>query len=171
MSNPVAKMHGRSAGQAAKAVPETEWYSNRIKARGDRAVLGWTIGGPYQVNRALVLIEAGSGGPNPNVPADIGRWLDSWPTSFPSRETAATFLGRGPVGAGWAAGLEKRQAGWWPRFDPDMMVRSLTEIAQHSYRHEWGRVTCPTLVGLVQNSFMPRRKPTTCSGNAPTSWP
>lgn len=105
--------------------------------------------------RALVLIGAGSGGPNPNVPADIGRWLAPWPTPFPSREAAATFLGGGPVGAGWAAGLEKRPGGWWPRFDPDLMVRSLREIAQHSYRHEWGQVTCPTLVVLAQNSFIP----------------
>lgn len=36
--------------------------------------------------RALVLVEAGPGGPNPNVPADIGSWLDSWPTpSSPAR--------------------------------------------------------------------------------------
>lgn len=105
--------------------------------------------------RALVLVEAGSGGPNPNGPADIGGWLASWPTPFPSREAAVAFLGGGPVGAGWAAGLEERDGGWWPRFDRDVMVRSLAENAQRSYWHEWGQVMCPTLVVLAQSSFIP----------------
>ncbi|MET8026994.1 alpha/beta hydrolase [Streptomyces avermitilis] len=125
--------------------------------------------------RALVLIEAGAGGPNPNGPVDIGGWLDSWPTPFPSREAAAAFLGGGPVGAGWAAGLEEREDGWWPRFDRDVMVRSLAENAQRSFRQEWGQVACPTLVVLAQSSFIPpqeademlRQRPATMSMSIP----
>ena len=125
--------------------------------------------------RALVLVEAGSGGPNPNVPANIGAWLDSWPTPFPSREAAAAFLGGGPVGAGWAAGLEERDGGWCPRFDRDVMVRSLAENAQRSFWHEWGQVTCPTLVVLAQSSFIPvheademfRQRPATMAMSIP----
>ncbi|MFJ1887051.1 alpha/beta fold hydrolase [Streptomyces sp. NPDC088137] len=108
--------------------------------------------------RALVLVEAGPGGPNPNGPVDIGGWLDSWPTPFPSREAAAAFFGGGPVGAGWAAGLEEREGRWWPRFDRDVMVRSLAENAQLSFRHEWGQVACPTLVVLAQSSFIPAQE-------------
>lgn len=108
--------------------------------------------------RALVLVEAGPGGPNPDGPADIGAWLDSWPAPFPSREAAAAFLGGGPVGAGWAAGLEEREDGWWPRFDRDVMVRSLAENAGRSFLREWGQVTCPTLVVLAQSSFIPARE-------------
>ncbi|MFC8663894.1 alpha/beta fold hydrolase [Streptomyces sp. NPDC057199] len=108
--------------------------------------------------RALVLVEAGSGGPNPNSPGDIGRWLDSWPTPFPSREAAAAFLGGGPVGAGGAAGLEEGEGGWWSRFDRDVMVRSLAENAQRSFRHEWTQVACPTLVVLAQSSFIPAQE-------------
>ncbi|MFH9826622.1 alpha/beta fold hydrolase [Streptomyces bobili] len=44
--------------------------------------------------RALVLVEAGPGGPNPDGPADIGGWLDSWPTPFPSREAERRLGGR-----------------------------------------------------------------------------
>lgn len=125
--------------------------------------------------RALVLVEAGSGGPNPNGPVTIGRWLDAWPTPFPSREAAAAFLGGGPVGAGWAAGLEERDGGWWPRFDRDVMVRSLTENARRSFWHEWRQVACPTLVVLAQSSFIPaqeademlRRRPATVSMSIP----
>ncbi|MES9510347.1 alpha/beta hydrolase [Streptomyces sp. NPDC000609] len=125
--------------------------------------------------RALVLIEAGPGGPNPNGPADIGGWLDSWPTPFPSYEAAAAFLGGGAVGAGWAAGLEEREGGWWPRFDRDVMVSSLAENAQRSFRHEWEKITCPTLVVLAQSSFIPaqeademvRQRPVTASLSIP----
>ncbi|MFE7035748.1 alpha/beta fold hydrolase [Streptomyces sp. NPDC057621] len=108
--------------------------------------------------RALVLVEASPGRSHPSGPADVGKWLDSWPTPFPSREAAAAFLGGGRVGAGWAAGLEEREGGWWPRFDQDVMVRSLTENAQRSFQHEWGQVTCPTLIVLAQSSFIPAQE-------------
>ncbi|MBQ0997186.1 alpha/beta fold hydrolase [Streptomyces sp. RK62] len=108
--------------------------------------------------RGLVLVEAGPGDPNPDTPADIGTWLGSWPTPFPSREAAAAFLGGGPFGAGWAAGLEERDDGFWPRFDRDVMVRSLAENAQRSFRSEWEQVACPTLVVLGQSSFVPARE-------------
>ncbi|MGW5637463.1 alpha/beta fold hydrolase [Streptomyces sp. NPDC003832] len=105
--------------------------------------------------RGLVLVEASPGRPNPDGPARIGAWLDSWPTPFLSKEVAAAFLGGGPVGAGWAAGLEQREDGWWPRFDRDLMVHSLTECAERSFLPEWTRVTCPTLVVLAQSGFVP----------------
>ncbi|NUP42296.1 MAG: alpha/beta hydrolase [Streptomyces sp.] len=125
--------------------------------------------------RALVLVEAGSGGPNPDGPVDIGAWLDSWPTPFPSREAAAAFFGDGPVGAGWAAGLEERDGGWWPRFDRDVMVRSLTENAQRSFWHAWTQVACPTLLVLAQSGFIPaeeadamlRQRPATMAMSIP----
>ncbi|AZQ34958.1 alpha/beta hydrolase [Streptomyces cyaneochromogenes] len=117
--------------------------------------------------RALVLVEAGPGGPNPDGPADIGAWLDSWPTPFPSREAAAAFLGGGPVGAGWAAGLEEREGGWWPRFDRDVMVRALAENARRSFWHEWGQITCPTLVVLAQSGFVPAQEADEMLGRRP----
>ncbi|MES5823553.1 alpha/beta hydrolase [Streptomyces sp. RG80] len=91
---------------------------------------------------ALILVEAGPAGPSPEVPAQIGGWLDSWPTPFRSLEEAEGFLGH----EGWARGLEERADGWWPRFDRDRMVDSLTELAENAYWQEWSRVSCPTLV-------------------------
>ncbi|MFD3679130.1 alpha/beta fold hydrolase [Streptomyces sp. NPDC058613] len=104
---------------------------------------------------ALVLVEAGPGGPNPHTPAEIGGWLDSWPMPFPSREAAVRFLGGGLVGEGWAAGLEERDGGWWPRFDRDVMVASLAENAQRSSWDEWAKVGCPVLAVLGQNGIIP----------------
>ncbi|MEU3771807.1 alpha/beta hydrolase [Streptomyces sp. NPDC032472] len=104
---------------------------------------------------ALVLVEAGPGGPNPRVQQEVGGWLDSWPIPFPSREAAVGFLGGGAVGEGWAAGLEERDGGWWPRFDRDVMVGSLAENARTSFWDEWTKITCPTLAVLGQSGIIP----------------
>ncbi|WP_251096225.1 alpha/beta hydrolase [Streptomyces sp. Caat 7-52] len=104
--------------------------------------------------RALVLVEAAPGDPDTRAPEDIGVWLDSWPVPFPSREAAVSFFGGGPVGEGWAAGLEHGEDGWRPRFDRDVMVASLAENARRSSRPAWRQVTCPTLVVLAQSSFI-----------------
>jgi pimeloyl-ACP methyl ester carboxylesterase len=150
-----------------------------------RAVLvGQSLGGhtamltaaahPERV-RALVLVEAGPGGADANSPVRIGGWLDSWPTPFTSHEAAAQFFGGGPVGEGWAAGLEERDGAWWPRFDRDVMVRSLAENSRRSFWDEWGHVTCPTLVVLAQSSIilpqeaddMLRQRPATMAVSIP----
>ena len=39
----------KSAGESSKAVTEAQWYVDKLKASGKKAVLGWTIGGPYPV--------------------------------------------------------------------------------------------------------------------------
>ncbi|GHG38832.1 alpha/beta fold hydrolase [Streptomyces zaomyceticus] len=102
--------------------------------------------------RALVVVEAGPGGADPAVQEQIGNWLRAWPVPFPSREAAAAYLGNGsePVGEGWARGLEERADGLWPRFDPDVMVRSLDENATRAFWDEWAAVSCPTLAVLGQ---------------------
>lgn len=104
--------------------------------------------------RALVLVEAGPGEASPDVPTEIGAWLDSWPTPIPSRAAAVEFLGGGAVGEGWAAGLEERDGAWWPRFDRDVMVDSVSENARSSYWDEWARITCPTLAVLGQSGII-----------------
>jgi pimeloyl-ACP methyl ester carboxylesterase len=127
--------------------------------------------------RGLVLIEAGPGGSHPSDPVKIGQWLDSWHTPFPSRENAVQFFGGGRVGEGWAAGLEERHDGWWPRFDRDVMVRSLLENARRSFWHEWRQIMCPTLVILAQSSMIPghevdemlRQRPATVTMSIPAT--
>ncbi|MFI9755316.1 alpha/beta fold hydrolase [Streptomyces collinus] len=105
--------------------------------------------------RGLVLVEAGPGRADPNVPAEIGAMLDAWPTPFPSRRAAVEFFGGGAVGEGWAGGLEERDGGWWPRFDRDVMVAALTENARRSFWDEWASITCPALVVLGQSGIVP----------------
>lgn len=105
--------------------------------------------------RALVLIESGAGGPSTGAAAHIANWLDSWPLPFPTSDAAAQFLGGGPIGEGWAAGLERRADGWWPRVDRDTMVASIAELEQRDFWPEWDSIICPTLLVLAQHSFLP----------------
>lgn len=125
--------------------------------------------------RALVMIEAGPADPSPDIPRDIENWLASWPVPFASRAAAAEFFGGGPAGAGWAAGLEEQKDGWRPRFAPEVMVRSVLELSQRSYRREWHQVRCPTLVVLAESGIfssgqareMTRTRPGTVVVNVP----
>ncbi|MGN5636564.1 alpha/beta fold hydrolase [Streptomyces sp. AC154] len=119
--------------------------------------------------RALVLVEAGPAVADPDTPSKMGSWLNTWPTPFASREAAVRFFGGGPLGEGWAGGLEEREGGWWPRFDRDVMVGSIAENALRPFWDEWDAVTCPTLLVLGQTGFVPpqevdemlRRRPAT----------
>ncbi|MGW8352809.1 alpha/beta fold hydrolase [Streptomyces wedmorensis] len=100
-----------------------------------------------ELARALVLVEAGPGGAEPGTQEVVGGWLKGWPVPFASRREAVAYLGDGKdaVGEGWASGLEERDGGLWPRFDPEFMVRSLDEVAARAFWEEWDAVACPVL--------------------------
>ncbi|MFE6711803.1 alpha/beta fold hydrolase [Streptomyces sp. NPDC057695] len=102
--------------------------------------------------RALVLVEAGPGGTDPGVQEQIASRLRAWPVPFPTRAAAVAYLGGGTdaVGEGWARGLEERPDGLWPRFDPEVMVRSLDDSTRRSFWDEWAAVRCPVLAVLGQ---------------------
>ncbi|MBD0689015.1 hypothetical protein BG452_25535 [Streptomyces sp. CBMA123] len=51
----------KSAGEAAKAVPEAEWYVKKLEEDGKKAVLGWTIGGPYDVPDGNIAVGPAEG--------------------------------------------------------------------------------------------------------------
>ncbi|MEU4100181.1 alpha/beta hydrolase [Streptomyces tanashiensis] len=106
--------------------------------------------------RALVLVEAGPGRAEPDVAEQIGGLLGAWPVPFPSREAAVAYLGDGnrAIGEGWAGGLEERDGGFWPRFDPDVMVRSLDENSRRAFWGEWAAVDCPGLAVLGENGII-----------------
>ncbi|MFE2408385.1 alpha/beta fold hydrolase [Kitasatospora sp. NPDC059408] len=125
----------------------------------------------------LVLVEAGAGGPSPDVPAEIGAALEAWPRPFPSRGAAVEFFGGGAIGEAWADGLEERDGGWWPRFDRDVMVEALAESARRAFWDEWTGITCPTLVVLGQSGIIPQdeteamlqRRPETVAMSVPAA--
>lgn len=106
--------------------------------------------------RALVLVEAGPGGQNPEFTvADVARWLDTWPVPFPTRQAAEAFFTDQQMPAAWADGLAEHDGQWWPRFDRDVMVDSLAENATRSWWDEWAQINCPTLVVLGEHGVIP----------------
>ena len=106
--------------------------------------------------RALVLVEAGAGGPNPpSVAAGIAAWLESWPVPFATLHAAEEFFTAQQMPAAWASGLQERDRQWWPCFEPDVMVECLAENATHSWWSEWARIECPTLLVLGEHGIIP----------------
>ncbi|CAN3981598.1 alpha/beta fold hydrolase [Kitasatospora purpeofusca] len=130
---------------------------------GPVTLLGQSYGGhaamlaaaahPELVER-LVMVEAGPAAGSAETVADIAAWFASWPTPFATASAAVEFLGGGPVGEAWAAGLEERADGRHPRFDPDVMVAALTDNTHRSWWPEWARIACPTLVVLAQSTII-----------------
>lgn len=99
---------------------------------------------PDLVNR-LVLLEGNEGGGSAEEHAALGDYFRSWETPFSSREEARELLGGGPLARAWAADLEEREDGLYPRFAADVMVRAISEVAVPRWS-EWESITAPTLV-------------------------
>jgi pimeloyl-ACP methyl ester carboxylesterase len=96
--------------------------------------------------RALVVAEA-SPAADPDAPERVRAWLDRWPIPFASRAAALRhFGGRSLRARAWAGGLEACADGLRPRFDVDVMVAALREVAARSWWEEWSRIACPTLI-------------------------
>ncbi|MGQ4361259.1 alpha/beta fold hydrolase [Streptomyces sp. SAS_272] len=115
---------------------------------------------------ALILVEAGPQGRNPQLPAQIGAWLDSWPTPFTSFGQASAFLGH----EAWARGLDWREDGTGhARVDRDTMVAAVAELATQDYWEQWSRVTCPTLVVRGERGTMPAAEHTEMRTRRPSA--
>jgi pimeloyl-ACP methyl ester carboxylesterase len=93
----------------------------------------------------LVVAEA-SPSPDPAAEPELREWLESWPVPFPDEEAAIQFFGGdSPRGHAWAGGLETRNDGLWPRFEADMLLRTLRESASDHW-DAWDSVRVPTLI-------------------------
>ncbi|GAA2421870.1 alpha/beta fold hydrolase [Streptomyces coeruleofuscus] len=135
-------------------------------------LLGQSLGGhtalllaashPHLV-KSLILVEAGPAGPSPDLPAQIATWLDSWPTPFKSLDEAEAFLGH----EAWARGLEKREDGWYPRWDRTTIIDTVAELATTAYWTEWSRITCPTLLIQGEHGTMRPDEPATMLTHRP----
>lgn len=127
---------------------------------GPAILVGHSLGGhtamlvaaqrPDLVDR-LVVAEA-TPERDAGAPERVRRWLSSWPVPFRSRLAAVDFFNAleyfhsASAVKTWAAGLDERHDGLWPRFDIDVMVESLREIATNDYWSRWSAIGCPTLV-------------------------
>jgi pimeloyl-ACP methyl ester carboxylesterase len=119
-------------------------------------VIGQSLGGlvgillaaehPHAVE-GLVVVEGGPDAVGAEVIRKVTESLSSWPVPFASRAAAVEyFQGRSMDGEVWAGGLERRDDGLWPRFDLDVLERTLREAPPGSYGAAWQGIRCPTLI-------------------------
>ena len=109
-----------------------------------------------QLVSGLVVAEASPGRGEATEVVRVGESLGRWPAPFPSQDAVVEFFGGPSLRAeAWANGLEERDDGWWPRFDVEVMVRTLQDAVGHSYWAEWDRIRCPTLVVRAGISLIP----------------
>lgn len=111
--------------------------------------------------RGLVMVEAGPAGSGDESKrdahiAEVSDFFRRWPVPFRSREAAIDFFG-GPslIAEAWTGGLEFRDGGWWPRFDAEVLMRTLHEADGRSYWEEWERISCPVLVVRAGEGLLP----------------
>jgi pimeloyl-ACP methyl ester carboxylesterase len=164
---PEQRGHGRSERSPGDVSPEAFADDAEMWVRELRltpvAVVGQSLGGltalllaaerPDLV-RGIVVVEA-TPEADPGAPARLEAWLESWPVPFTTRRDAVDFFGGQGAGPdAWAAGLEERQDGLWPSFDPDVVVDILAKASGQSYWDEWGRIRCPVLVVRGQRGWM-----------------
>lgn len=87
--------------------------------------------------RMLVMLEGGVQGSPPEAAAGIGAYFGSWPVPFADADAAALFLGDSPIALAWAAELEHRADGLWPRFDPAFLQASIAAVHARPRWDEW----------------------------------
>ena len=103
----------------------------------------------------LVLIEGDVGGGGDEALAALRDGLASWPVPFPDCDHAlAHFGGDTELGRAWADGLEPRDDGLWPRWDLDVMLRTMAPIFAHESWTEWTGLSQPTLLVLGQDGWI-----------------
>ena len=101
--------------------------------------------------RQLVMIEGDIGGGSDEDLAGLRNALASWPVPFASYEDAMRFFGGdNALGRGWADGFEQRADGLWPRWNIDVMVRTMAPVFAREYWPEWESLPHPTLLVLGQ---------------------
>ncbi|MDP9983344.1 pimeloyl-ACP methyl ester carboxylesterase [Pseudarthrobacter oxydans] len=121
---------------------------------GPVALVGQSMGGhtamlvaaarPDLVSK-LVLLESNAGGGTSAEYEVLGDFFRSWPVPFPDREAARAHLGDDPLPRAWVADLEERADGLWPRFDADVMVKTMNNVVVPRWA-EWEGVNAPALV-------------------------
>lgn len=102
--------------------------------------------------RGLALADASPAQDDAEAIAEVEEALASWPIPFASRDSAVQFFGGPSLAADlWADGLEQRDDGLWPRFDAEVMARTLRKATSRPYWTQWETIRCPTLVVRAGN--------------------
>ena len=155
------RAHGHSTRRPADVSPQArlEDAAAVIERLGlaPAVLIGQSLGGHLAIMlararpelvSALVVAEAHpAADPQGRAAAAVAAWLSRWPVPFPSRKAAVEYFG-GPslFASAWVDGLERRAGGWWPRFEPELMVRTVREQLALDHTADWDELRCPVLL-------------------------
>jgi pimeloyl-ACP methyl ester carboxylesterase len=99
----------------------------------------------------LVMIEGAIGGGGGEELTALRTALSSWPVPFPTYDSAVRFFGGdNELGYAWADGFEQRADGLWPRWNLEVMIRTMVPVFARECWHEWESLPQPTLLVLGQ---------------------
>ncbi|WP_240930425.1 alpha/beta fold hydrolase [Isoptericola sp. BMS4] len=99
----------------------------------------------------LVMLEGHvAGSDDPEDAAGLGRYFASWPVPFEDEAAARDFLGDDAIVDAWLADLQMADGGLVPRFDADVMRRTIEAVHEPRWV-EWERLRVPTLAVFAKN--------------------
>ncbi|REJ07686.1 alpha/beta hydrolase [Microbacterium bovistercoris] len=101
----------------------------------------------------LVMLEGHvAGSHDPESAAALGRYFASWPVPFADEDAARAFLGDDAIVEAWVADLQTQGNGLVPRFDPDIMRRTIEAVHEPRWA-EWETLRVPTRVIFARNGM------------------
>jgi pimeloyl-ACP methyl ester carboxylesterase len=103
--------------------------------------------------RMLVMLEGGVQGSPPEAAARIGAFFGSWPVPFADAAAASHFLGDSVIARAWAADLEQRDDGLWPRFEPAFLQASIAAVHAQSRWEDWEALEPATALVFAPNGM------------------
>lgn len=107
---------------------------------------------PDLVERLVMLEGHVSGSDDPDEAARLGAFFDSWPDTFANPDEARAFLGESALTEAWISDLEPTSEGLRPRFDADVMQRTIEAVHEPRWT-EWESLTVPTLVVFAEHGM------------------
>ncbi|WP_232820258.1 alpha/beta fold hydrolase [Brachybacterium sp. YJGR34] len=101
----------------------------------------------------LVLLEGHvAGDDDPGSAVGLGRFFASWPVPFADEDAARAFLGSEAIAEAWIADLETSPDGLRPRFDADIMQRTIEAVHVPRWE-EWESLRVPTLAIFARSGM------------------
>lgn len=107
---------------------------------------------PDIVGRLVMLEGHVVGSDDPGEAVGLGKYFASWPVPFLDEAEARAFLGADATVDAWAADLEMAHDGLRPRFDADVMQRTIEAVHEPRWE-EWEALKVPTLAIFAKDGM------------------
>lgn len=107
---------------------------------------------PDLVDRLVMLEGHVAGTDRPDEAVALGRFFASWPVPFANEDAVRSHLGNEPIVDAWVQDLEVTPRGLCPRFDADIMERTIAAVHEPRWA-EWETLGVPTLAVFAEHGM------------------